>query len=130
MRFRVIMHKCKIFSNKFRIGDQIVLVPNVETCCHTPFTATTTDEKEMSCLQSRSSISFQIGIHQPDDQVLITGDEDDASYMLRKLKEQYVKWGLEINFQKIEYLALGEAGNDLSLDNNSKGYTNQFNIWG
>ena len=61
-----------------------------------------------------------------DDQVLIAEDEDDASYMVRKLKEKNVKWGLEINFQKTEYLAFGEGGNDLILDNNSIRNTNQF----
>ena len=65
-----------------------------------------------------------------DDQVLIAGDEEDASYMLGKLKEEYVKWGLEINFQKTEYLALGETGNDLSLDNNSIRNTNQLKYLG
>ena len=49
--------------------------------------------------------------------------------MLQKLKEEYVKWGLEINFQKTEYLALGEARNDFSLDNNSIKNTNQLSIW-
>lgn len=42
-----------------------------------------------------------------DDQVIITEDTDDASYMLRKLVEEYKIWGLEINFNKTEYLTMG-----------------------
>uniref|UniRef100_T1I4L4 Reverse transcriptase domain-containing protein n=1 Tax=Rhodnius prolixus TaxID=13249 RepID=T1I4L4_RHOPR len=41
-----------------------------------------------------------------DDQVLIAQDEEDINYtsMLRKLKEEYAKWSLEINFIKTEYM--------------------------
>jgi hypothetical protein len=41
-----------------------------------------------------------------DDQVIITQDTEDAEYMLRKLVEEYKKWGLQINFGKTEYLTL------------------------
>jgi hypothetical protein len=41
-----------------------------------------------------------------DDQVIIAQDTEDAEYMLRKLVEEYVKWGLQINFGKTEYLTL------------------------
>lgn len=53
-----------------------------------------------------------------DDQVIIASDMDDAGYMLRKLIEQYGKWGLTINISKTEYLAIG--GNemtDLAVEN-------------
>jgi hypothetical protein len=40
-----------------------------------------------------------------DDQVIIAPDTEDAEYMLRKLVEEYRKWGLQINFGKTEYLA-------------------------
>jgi hypothetical protein len=39
--------------------------------------------------------------------VIITQDTEDAEYMLRKLVEEYMKWGLQINFGKSEYLTLG-----------------------
>jgi hypothetical protein len=38
-----------------------------------------------------------------DDQVIIAQDTEDAR-MLRKLVEEYKKWGLQINFGKTEYL--------------------------
>lgn len=45
-------------------------------------------------------------------------DADDANYMLRKLKEEYVKWGLIIILAKIEYFILGESeGEDLQFEN-------------
>jgi hypothetical protein len=32
--------------------------------------------------------------------VIIAQDTEDAEYMLRKLVEEYMKWGLQINFGK------------------------------
>jgi hypothetical protein len=40
------------------------------------------------------------------DQVIIAQDTEDAEYMLRKLVEEYMKWGLQIHFGKTEYLTL------------------------
>lgn len=42
-----------------------------------------------------------------DDQVLITGDRDDASYMLRALKKEFKEFGLIINMKKTEYMSVG-----------------------
>jgi hypothetical protein len=36
-----------------------------------------------------------------DDQVIIAQDTEDAEYMLRKLDVEYNKWGLQINFGKL-----------------------------
>ena len=38
-----------------------------------------------------------------DDQVLLAQDHDDMEYMVRKLKEEYEKWGLAINLEKSKY---------------------------
>ena len=54
-------------------------------------------------------------IHFADDQAVIAEDEIDISYMLRKLAEEYAKWGLEINTSKTEYLIVGGEGQDLKL---------------
>jgi hypothetical protein len=35
-----------------------------------------------------------------DDQVLLAQDHDDMEFMVRKLKEEYEKWGLAINLEK------------------------------
>lgn len=43
-----------------------------------------------------------------DDQVLIAGDQDDSSYMFRKLQTEYEKWGLTINLKKTEYMVVGD----------------------
>ncbi|KAK4873810.1 hypothetical protein RN001_013170 [Aquatica leii] len=48
-----------------------------------------------------------------DDQVIVASNMDDANYMLRKLIEEYERWGLTINVSKTEYLAIGE--NDLNF---------------
>jgi len=48
-------------------------------------------------------------------------DEKDSSYMIRKLHEQYKKWGLYINYDKTEQLVIGREGNDMVLGpNNSR----------
>jgi hypothetical protein len=38
--------------------------------------------------------------------VIIIQDTEDAEYMLRKLVQEYMNWGLQINFGKTEYLTL------------------------
>lgn len=50
-----------------------------------------------------------------DDQVILAEDEQDAHYMLRKLKEEYERWGLTINLNKTEYLVIGGKAEDLEL---------------
>lgn len=52
-----------------------------------------------------------------DDQILIANDEYDVSFMVRKLLEEYSKWGLKVNLNKTEYLCVGENGNDIELGN-------------
>jgi hypothetical protein len=37
-----------------------------------------------------------------DDQVVITRGAEDANYIGRKLEEEYEKWGLKINYGKME----------------------------
>lgn len=44
-----------------------------------------------------------------DDQVVIAEDEDDLSYMVRKLQEAYHQAGLTINMNKSEYLVIGNS---------------------
>lgn len=39
-----------------------------------------------------------------DDQVITANDEDDASFMIRKLTEEYKKLGLKLNSNNTEYL--------------------------
>lgn len=51
-----------------------------------------------------------------DDQVILAQDEEDLGYMIRKLKEEYTKAGLEINFSKTEYLTTEESLEDLIVD--------------
>lgn len=42
-----------------------------------------------------------------DDQVVLAEDDDDASYMMGKLMEQYEMLGLNINVEKTQYMAIG-----------------------
>ena len=51
-----------------------------------------------------------------DDQVVIAADIDDVSYMTRKLEEEYNRRGLEINFEKTEYLTVGAEGEKLNIN--------------
>lgn len=56
-----------------------------------------------------------------DDQVVIAQDEEDLGLMLRRLKEEYTKAGMEINFEKTEYLAVREEEvKDLEIDDDLK----------
>lgn len=50
-----------------------------------------------------------------DDQVIVAADKEYSSYMVRKLKEEYERFGLTINTTKTEYLVVGER-NEEDLD--------------
>lgn len=50
-----------------------------------------------------------------DDQVVIANCEEDIDYMLRKLIEEYEKWGMNMNRGKTEYLRIGEEQEDPDL---------------
>ena len=65
------------------------------------------------------------------DQVLITGDQDDSSYMLRKLQEGFNKWGLTTNMQKTEYMVVRTyEADDLDIGNASVKRCNTFKYLG
>ena len=52
-----------------------------------------------------------------DDQVVIAQDEEDLSYMMRKLKEEYEDAGLEINLDKTEFLqTISNVTENLNID--------------
>lgn len=55
-----------------------------------------------------------------DDQIVIAQDHDDMNYMMRKLIEEYEKWGLEVNLKKTEYMCLGGEREDLVDDNGQR----------
>lgn len=65
-----------------------------------------------------------------DDQVVISADVDDACYMLRKLQEEYAKWGLRINLSKTEHLTVGEPATDLMLGNDKVNACNKYKYLG
>jgi len=54
-----------------------------------------------------------------DDQVMLAGDKEDFEYITCKLKENYEKWGLDMNLNKTKYLRTGETHNNLKLDKDS-----------
>lgn len=66
-----------------------------------------------------------------DDQVVMAQDEEDLSYMLRKLNEEYEKVGLEINLKKTMYMTTEEDTADLQIEDHLeiKG-TNNFKYLG
>ncbi|XP_060527377.1 uncharacterized protein LOC132702626 [Cylas formicarius] len=43
-------------------------------------------------------------------------DYDDVEHMMRKLIEEYKKWGLEVNLPKAKYMCIGGAQRDLLLE--------------
>lgn len=72
-----------------------------------------------------STISFA------DDQVLIAQDEDDLSYMIRKLNEYYTTWGLQISLEKTEYMVIGNKETpNLQMEENEIKGVNEFKYLG
>ena len=71
--------------------------------------------------QKCGSMGIEIGdsrlftLHFADDQVILAEDDDDICYMLRKLDEEYEKWGLTINTDKTEYVVAGGERRDLHI---------------
>ncbi|RZF33050.1 hypothetical protein LSTR_LSTR007966 [Laodelphax striatellus] len=56
-----------------------------------------------------------------DDQVVIAQDEEDLGYMMRRLKEEYERAGLEINLDKTEYLQTNcNFTQNLAIDGNTE----------
>jgi hypothetical protein len=45
-------------------------------------------------------IIYVYSLNFADDPVLLAQDRDDMEYMVRKLKEEYKKWGVAINLEK------------------------------
>ena len=54
-------------------------------------------------------------LHFADDQAILAEDRMDIDYMLRKLHEEYSRYGLEINVSKTEYVVFGGTGLDLKI---------------
>lgn len=46
------------------------------------------------------------------DQVIVDGDRDDASYILWKLQNEAEKWGLVTNKNETEYMVVGDSNQD------------------
>jgi hypothetical protein len=55
-----------------------------------------------------------------DDQVCLASDKQDLECMMRKLKETYEQWGLDMNLNRRKYLCTGETHSNLKLDKNSE----------
>jgi len=55
-----------------------------------------------------------------DNQLVLVGDKEDLECMTHKLKENYEKWGLDINFNKTKYLCIGGTHNNLKLDKDNE----------
>lgn len=49
------------------------------------------------------------------DRVIIANNIDDATYMFRKLIDEYWKWGLNINLAKTEYISVGKKSEDVHM---------------
>lgn len=69
-------------------------------------------------------------LHFADDQAILAEDEADVDYMLRKLDEEYSKWGLTINASKTEYLVVGGEADDLQIGSGKIKGTKSFKYLG
>lgn len=54
-----------------------------------------------------------------DNYLIFAEDEDDAYCMLKKLNGEYVKWGLQIHFDKSEYTVVGGTERVLEIEHGS-----------
>jgi len=54
-----------------------------------------------------------------DEQAVIAMYEQDSSYTLRKLHEQYKNWELDMNYEKTEQLVIGRERKDIELGPNT-----------
>lgn len=54
------------------------------------------------------------------DQAVISNDRDDMEYMVRKLIEEYAKWGLTVNTQRTKYLYIRSNAENLVKDDNKE----------
>jgi hypothetical protein len=61
--------------------------------------------------------------------VTIAQDTEDVTYMLRKLVEGYMKWGLQINFGKTEYLT-SDSGAGIMTGTGQTKTVNKFKYLG
>lgn len=65
-----------------------------------------------------------------DDQVILASDREDMEFMLRKLKEEYEKWGLKINLKKTEYLCIGGDTSNIKIDDDEITNCSKFKYLG
>lgn len=45
-----------------------------------------------------------------DDQVVMAQDSYDLKFMVKRLYDEYRKWGLQVSLEKTEYLAINKGG--------------------
>lgn len=57
-------------------------------------------------------------------------DENYTIYMTNKLEEESGKWNFEINYDKRQYMAIGNTAVDLEVDNDSMKQTNEYEYLG
>lgn len=72
-------------------------------------------QKKCKCMGIELNGNWLYTLLFADDQVVVANDEDDLAYMMRKLIEEYSKWGLNINTMKTLYLPIGKDGVDLQI---------------
>lgn len=65
-----------------------------------------------------------------DDQIILANDEDDITYMMRKLLEELTEWGLQVNMNKTEYLCVGTSGTDLDIQGRTIKNTDKYKYLG
>jgi len=65
-----------------------------------------------------------------DDQVVFAEDQQDMTYMLNKLIEEYRKWGLEVNTDKTQYMNIGGTGQDIETESGIIKHVDQYEYLG
>ena len=55
-----------------------------------------------------------------DDQVIVAQDKDDLEYMTRKTYEEYGKWDMKINTDRMKCISIGGPNGTIELENGGK----------
>jgi len=61
-----------------------------------------------------------------DDQAVISNDEKNIEYIVKKLIKEYEKWGLRVNTQKTKYLCIGAKTENLIMEGNKELTRNKY----
>ena len=52
--------------------------------------------------------------------MIVAKDRDDLAYLIRKIYEEYGKWGMKVNTDKMKYMCIGGPSSTVEVENGDK----------